>query len=199
MLRSRVIEHIRDDPRTESFHLLYFYVDYEKKQEKPYHTMIATFLQQAQGNSNRYDSDEPLSGKNEEELSTELYRDRKNVYIVIDAVDQLPQGDRFALLDYLNALSHKHLNENNGCRLAVIISSRTRDGCNQLQGKTLFEVQVKHSDNGSDIEQYLEVALRSNLFSETTELKKQVLSSIADKSNGMLEVSLSPPNALQWY
>ncbi|KAL7931114.1 hypothetical protein V8C35DRAFT_329699, partial [Trichoderma chlorosporum] len=165
------------------FHLLFFYVDYEQKENRPYHTMMATFIEQAQSNQSRLVLQGKSYNADRNTLRNILDKDQKQVYIIIDAVDQLPPEQRLELLRDLNDFFKQ---QNRGHRRSVIISSRSRDGCDALPNYNIFELQVTPDDINGDIENYLENKFEmSDLLTKDSELKSLAVDDIVDKSNGL--------------
>ncbi|PNP53170.1 hypothetical protein THARTR1_06380 [Trichoderma harzianum] len=145
--------------------------------------MMMTFIQQAQAQSDQSSAvlQQQNGGTNRHKLRSILEKEKRHVYIVIDAVDQLPKDERGELLKDLNTFREQSAEY----RISIVISSRSRDECSFLPNYTMFEIEVKPDDTSSDIQRYLENRLQlSDLFREDPELKTLVLHDIANKSNG---------------
>ncbi|UKZ47093.1 hypothetical protein TrVGV298_001307 [Trichoderma virens] len=184
-LMSKLIDHIGNNSNAKNFHLLFFYVDYQQKENQPYYAMLETFIQQAQGNEKGSRPQNQKDDTNENKLFRILNEDQKHVCIVIDAVDQLPEIAQSKLIGKLNTIFQERKNNRRKRHLAIIISSRNRDGCKELQNHNLFEIQVNRDDNSDDIRKYLENELPLNRFKNNPKLRDQVLNDIANKSNGL--------------
>ncbi|KAI1377248.1 hypothetical protein F4677DRAFT_459120 [Hypoxylon crocopeplum] len=193
---SRVIECIRKqrtsrttkDP--EAIHLLYFYIGYgdDKQKQQFYRTMLMTFWEQTVMKDGARSSDVfSLSSDEEiqEQVNCLLASAKRDVYIVVDGLDQLPLEGRRKLLNGLNGLVQKHKDAKNEFRLAVAISSRDCTGYDKLREHKLLQIQVQSSDNSRDIRKYLEKKLDSDLFDDRAGLKNRVLSELVEKAKEM--------------
>ncbi|KAI0119661.1 hypothetical protein F4814DRAFT_458849 [Daldinia grandis] len=193
-LISRVIERIRDEWLTEAnpdaIHLLYFYIGYgdDEQNQQLYKTMLMTFCEQVLDGEDARSSDVYGSRPCDEiqhKLNRLLATAQRDVFIIIDALDQLPQEDRRKLLRGLNDLIQERKKEKNEFRLAVIISSRDCTGYDKLREHHISQVQIKPSDNADDIQKYLEMKLDSDLFEDRPDLRERVLYELVDKADGM--------------
>ncbi|UKZ73665.1 hypothetical protein TrVFT333_001315 [Trichoderma virens FT-333] len=160
-------------------------VVYDQKENQPYSAMMETFIQQAQGNKKGSRPQNQNDETDENKLSRILNEDQKHVYIVVDAVDQLPEIAQSKLMGNLNTIFQERKDNRRKHRLAIIISSRSRDGCIELQNHDLVEIQVKPDDNSDDIRKYLKKELPLNRFKNNPKVRDQVLNDIANKSNGL--------------
>ncbi|KAI1387226.1 uncharacterized protein F4822DRAFT_444003 [Hypoxylon trugodes] len=204
-MMSRIIESIYENQfvsrNPDSIHLLYFYVGQgdEKEKDKLYRNMLVTFWQQAikkaEGRPiNIFGGHYPPEFI-ENELHKLLVSSQRDVYIVIDALDQLPHDSQHRLIEGLNSLVQKFKAEKCNGRLSVAISSRDCDGIEHLQTHNLFPVEITAENNKQDIEKYLKQNLRSDLFERKPALRKQVFEELNKKADGMfLWVSLQTSN-----
>ncbi|KAK5988309.1 Ankyrin repeat domain-containing protein 50 [Cladobotryum mycophilum] len=194
-LMSRVIESIRDERITgkgpNAIHLLYFYIGYGKDEQegKLYKEMLMTFWEQAvrtgEAQSSNVFGSQSSNEVIQKQLSQFLATSLRDVYIVVDALDQLHQNDRRDLLKWLNDLVREHKQQENGLRLAVVISSRDCIGYEKLREYDPLQIQITPSDNTSDIRTYLEKTLDSDLFDEEPRLRERVLSELIKEADGM--------------
>ncbi|KAK6952350.1 hypothetical protein Daesc_006886 [Daldinia eschscholtzii] len=193
-LMSRVVERIHDERlaegNPEAIHLLYFYIGYgdDEQNQQLYKTMLITFCEQLLDGEKARSSDIYGSRTCDEiqhKLNGLLARAQRDAFIVIDALDQLPQEDRRKLLRGLNNLVEERKKKKNKFRLAVIISSRDCTGYKTLREHHLLQIHVKPSDNADDIESYLKNKLDSDLFEENPTLRERVLHELSNKADGM--------------
>lgn len=171
--------------------LLYFYVPLgvEEKGDSVYLDMLKTFWEQAIRGPEKRAEDHfgryPSIKHVEEELHELLARSRHDIFIVIDALDQLPHRSHDLLFDGLNTMSEKLQAENKDYRLSLAISSRDRNGIDELQGCGLFTIEVTPWRTQHAIETYLEKKLKSSLLNKQEELKKRIHDELVKQSNGM--------------
>ncbi|KAK8244181.1 hypothetical protein HDK90DRAFT_531290 [Phyllosticta capitalensis] len=188
-LMSRAIEFIREDRKSDSIDLLYFYTgfrDDSKENQSSYKRLLMTFWKQAQDSSGKKLNTNWSEIKIQDELNKVLAAAKRDVYMVIDAIDQLSTSEHFNLRKWLETLVHQHQEEGNQFRLAIIISSRDCFGLDYFREQhEPFNLPVKPEDNFQDIKKYLERNLDSDLFQEEEVLKDQVVLELTKKSNGM--------------
>ncbi|KAI0847664.1 hypothetical protein F5Y00DRAFT_271006 [Daldinia vernicosa] len=193
-LMSRAIEGIREEWLTganpEAIHLLYFYIGYgdDEQNQQLYKTMLMTFCEQVLDGDDARSSDVYGTRPCDEiqhKLNRLLATAQRDVFIVIDALDQLPQEDRRKLLRGLNDLVQERKKEKNEFRLAVIISSRDCTGFDKLREHHILQIQIKPSDNADDIQKYLKMKLDSDLFEDRPDLRERALYELVDKADGM--------------
>ncbi|KAI9896268.1 hypothetical protein N3K66_008440 [Trichothecium roseum] len=194
VLMSRIIhkiQHERSTGRDPSHaHLLYFYVDFHDVADKntQYRQVLTTFWEQASPGLKASDT----FGKNtpavdiQQELHKLLVSSGRDVYIFIDAFEQLEQTSQDQLISGLNALAQKLRvkNDGGGC-LRVVVSSRDCTGTNQLRGHRLLTIEVSAENNGNDINTYLSKTLESALFRRKPRLRQEVLEKLTAKADGM--------------
>ncbi|KAI9642896.1 hypothetical protein NHQ30_008630 [Ciborinia camelliae] len=194
LIRSRVIENVYANrcaaEGPEVIHLLYCFIGYgiDQKEDRLYRDMLLTFLGQATEKSKRQStnikSDSPPESI-EQELLKCLASSKRDIYIIIDALDHLLERSRFVLINALKSLDQKLKDEKSGCRLRVAISSRDCTGMEQLLGYEIFPIEVTTIKNERDIKTYLEKNLKSALFDENPEFRKIVLKELNKKADGM--------------
>lgn len=196
ILRSRIIEHTyarqfaAKGPN--AIHLLYFFVGFGDEQEKDklYRTMLLTFWEQSIKNAEGQSIDTFGNHSAPELIEKELYKllvsSRRDIYILIDALDQLPLNSQYRLIGALNSMVEKFKNDNTcGC-LSVAISSRDCNGIDQLHPHKLFSIEVTAERNERDIQTYLEKSLNSRLLDRNPVLKKKAFDKLNDNADGML-------------
>ncbi|KAI1458354.1 hypothetical protein F4805DRAFT_146462 [Annulohypoxylon moriforme] len=187
LFRSRVIEWVRSQRYTEGsegIHVLYFYLGFENGQKGLlYESMLKTFQEQTKSDTN-YQDDSSL-GPIENDPFEWLYTSERDIYIIIDALDQLPSVSRYFLLAGLHTLAQKLKGKTKSGRLRVAISSRGCDGVRQLQDHNPFLIEVTAEKNKGSIEMYLEEKLKSELFQKEPELRTKVFDVLNEKANGM--------------
>ncbi|KAL4915970.1 hypothetical protein BDW62DRAFT_218954 [Aspergillus aurantiobrunneus] len=190
-LMSRVIESIYQnqsparDPET--IQVLYFYVTWgdDKKHDELYRNILMTFWDQSTGGGplNIFQGS-PLDSM-ETALHDQLVSSKRDTYIVIDSLDQLPSDLRYRLTGTLHTMVRRFKEGACGCRLSVAISSRDKNWINALQPDPVFRIEVTARKNESDIEIYLGKALRSPLFDKKPELRQRVLEELKSRADGM--------------
>ncbi|APA08452.1 hypothetical protein sscle_04g032220 [Sclerotinia sclerotiorum 1980 UF-70] len=195
-LMSRVVESIYQDqfPKRgpDAIHLLYFYIGHEKDQKgDKFRNMLMTFWEQANNKPeelsvNTFGKDCSLQ-KIESQLHSLLASSKRDIYIVIDALDQLPPDSQNQLISGLNTMV-EILKERSGGRLSVAISSSDHTGIDQLREHKLFclfpiEVRPEHSKR--DIKTYLTQKLQSALFRKHPNLRTQVFDKLIKDADGM--------------
>lgn len=169
-------------------HLLHFYIDFpiKEQQEKFYRKMLMTFWEQAKDmewSSSRFGNS--TADEIQEELIQLLATTQRDVYIVIDALDQLHEKDRRKVLKGLNLFVKQHKEKGGQCRLAIIISSRDLTGYGQLQGYNRLEFHIQPHHSANDIKIYFEEELDSDLFDKYLDTKADVLSKLTEAADGM--------------
>ncbi|KAF3061582.1 hypothetical protein GL218_03691 [Daldinia childiae] len=195
-LMSRVIESIYHqfmEQGPETIHLLYFYVGFGDDQEKDtlYRKMLMTFWEQATNESNQQSINTFGNHSTIELIENKLHKfltfSKRNVYLVIDALDQLPLDSQYQILNGLTALAQKLRNETDGSRLSVAISSRDCNGIDQLKTYRVFPIEVTAGRNKRDIEIYLQKCLesKSKLFQKRPDLGEKVFNHLSAKADGM--------------
>ncbi|KAK4079745.1 hypothetical protein Trihar35433_850 [Trichoderma harzianum] len=196
ILMSRVIECIRQNQfrikGPDAVHLLYYYVGFHiednQNTDEPYRDILTTFWEQTINKSrdrstNTYDKYSSLE-KIENTLHEMLVSSKRDIYIVIDALDQLPDVLQERVICGLNALARKLRYEMSSYRLSVAISSRHCNYTDELRTRRLFLVQVTGRKNRQDIKEYLEKNLRSALLDGKPQLKGRLLDELAQKADG---------------
>ncbi|KAI8956817.1 hypothetical protein F5Y11DRAFT_364739 [Daldinia sp. FL1419] len=186
----RFREKLVTDESSDPFHLLYFYIGYgdDEQNRQLYKTMLMTFCEQFLDGDDATSSDVYESHSCDEiqhELNRSLATAERNVFIIIDALDQLPQEDRRKFLRGLNNLVQERKKEKNEFRLAIAISSRDCTGYDKLREHHLSQIHIRPSDNASDIQRYLEMKLDSDLFDDQPELREKALYELTNQADGM--------------
>ncbi|KAI1658394.1 hypothetical protein F4813DRAFT_356663 [Daldinia decipiens] len=188
-LISRIIESISQNqfatrgPNT--IHLLYFYVGLGDGEGKDtlYQKMLMTFWEQATGEK---PSDTSKTGKDAvNQLHDFLASSQRDIYLVIDALDQLPPYSQQDILKSLGSLVQKLKDGTNSCRLSVAISSRDRQDIHQLGTYKRFQIEVTPEKNKRDIERYLGKCLDRPRFEERQELQARVFDYLSKNADGM--------------
>ncbi|KAK7744365.1 hypothetical protein SLS62_010220 [Diatrype stigma] len=131
----------------------------------------------------------------ERELLKLLVSTGRDIYIAIDALDQLPSESQYQLINWLNATA-KTFQDETSCRLSIALSSRDCSGVDQLYMHKLFSIEVTTERNRRDIELYLEKGLnKSKLLQKSPMLRKKVFDRLNQEADGMfLWVSLRTLN-----
>ncbi|KAM6488331.1 hypothetical protein HDV62DRAFT_347542 [Trichoderma sp. SZMC 28011] len=203
ILMSRVIECIHQNQfpikGPDAVHLLYYYVGFHiednQNADELYRDILTTFWEQTINESsdrttNTYNEYSSLE-ETENFLHEMLISSKRDIYIVIDALDQLPNVTQERVICSFNALARKLRYEMSSYRLSVAISSRHCNCTYELRTRRLFPVHVTAEKNRRDIEQYLEENLRSALLDGNPQLKGRLLDELAQKADGIfLWVSL---------
>ncbi|KAJ4860638.1 ankyrin repeats (3 copies) domain-containing protein [Trichoderma breve] len=210
ILMSRVIECIHQNQFSikgpDAVHLLYYYVGFHiednQSTDELYQDILTTFWEQTLNESrdrstntyNEYSSLEEM----ENFLHEMLISSKRDIYMVIDALDQLPDATQERVICGFNALARKLRYEMSSYRLSVAISSRHCNCTDELRTRRLFLVQVTAEKNRRDIEQYLEENLRSALLDGNPQLKGRLLDELTQKADGIfLWVILQASNISQ--
>ncbi|KAI1382848.1 uncharacterized protein F4822DRAFT_440855 [Hypoxylon trugodes] len=192
--KSRVIESIHErrteKQNPEAIHQLYFYIDYgdEKKKKKFFRSRLATFWEQiAQQDADQSNDFISQCSDNEfwNDLNRRLAAAKRDVYIAIDAIDQLPEADNRNILDELTNLARKHKEAQNKFGLAIVITSRGVPDYPALLAYSPAQIEVDPADNVEDIRKYLEKELASRLFDFRPQLRKRVLRELVNRVDGM--------------
>ncbi|KAL7969310.1 hypothetical protein HDV63DRAFT_411060 [Trichoderma sp. SZMC 28014] len=171
--------------------LLYFYVRYGDDQEKEelYRSMWMTFWEQAVGKAEEraiYTFGHDTTPKAiEEELYKVLATSQRNIYMVIDAIDQFNVQSHDLLLQSLSSILIRLGRETDGSHLRVAISSRDCNGIDQLRAHEVFSIEVTAEINQKDIDMYLDKNLMSALFRKKPQLRKQVIEELSKLADGM--------------
>lgn len=177
----------------DAVHLLYYYVGFHiednRNADELYRDILATFWEQTINESrdrttNTYDEYSSLE-EMENTLHELLISSKRDIYIVFDGLDQLPDVTQERVICGFDALARKLRYEMSSYRLSVAISSRHCNCTYELRPRQLFPVQVTAEKNRRDIEQYLEENLRSALLDGNPELKGRLLDELAQKADGM--------------
>ncbi|CAD6446905.1 2cddeab7-f117-426f-9689-20ca9a29a157 [Sclerotinia trifoliorum] len=193
-LMSRVVESIYQDqfPKRgpDAIHLLYFYIEKDQQGDN-FRSMLMTFWEQANNKPeelsiNTFGKDCGVK-KIQNELHSLLASSKRDIYIVIDALDQLSPHSQNQLIIWLNAMVQR-LDEESGGRLSVAISSPDYPDMDQLRAHKLFRlfpIEVTPKHNNPDIKKYLEKNLQSKLFEDQPNLGKQVFDRLINGADGM--------------
>lgn len=191
-----MIQDVRDINKTSdsqeerrTVHLLHYYMDFPTKeqQEQFYREMLMTFWEQTKDiewSSSIFGSN-ATDNEIQEKLNLLLATTQSDVYIVIDALDQLHERGRRKVLKELNFLVKKHKENGGQCRLAIMISSRDLTGYDQLQGYKQLEFRIQPHHSANDIKDYLDEALDSNEFDKYPAIKTEVLTKLTKEADGM--------------
>ncbi|KAK8185867.1 hypothetical protein BC567DRAFT_154647 [Phyllosticta citribraziliensis] len=123
--------------------------------------------------------------KTQADLNRCLARAERDVFIVVDALDQLDKDDQRHFVNGLDALFREHQKSANKCHLAVAISSRESFNYEKLKPHGLKPIRVKHDDNAKDIHLYLEKYLDSDLFQQDRRLKAKVRDALENQADGI--------------
>ncbi|KAK8175879.1 hypothetical protein IWX90DRAFT_124912 [Phyllosticta citrichinensis] len=123
--------------------------------------------------------------KTQADLNRCLARAERDVFIVVDALDQLDKDDQRHFVNGLDALFREHQKSANKCRLAVAISSRESFNYEKLKPHGLKPIRVKHDNNAKDIHLYLEKYLDSDLFQQDRKLKTEVRDALENQADGI--------------
>jgi archaeosine-15-forming tRNA-guanine transglycosylase len=172
--------------------LLYFYVPYgdDQEKEKLYRSMWMTFWEQAIDKAEErsiytFGHDTP-SKIIEEELYKVLVSFQRNIYIIIDAIDQFSVQSHDSLLRSLSSLAIRLKRDTSSFHLRVAISSRDSNGIDQMRSHEVFTIEVTTENNQKDIDTYLEKNLDSVLFRKKPHLRNQVIEQLSKMADGML-------------
>ncbi len=116
----------------DAVHLLYYYVGFHiednRNADELYRDILATFWEQKINESrdrttNTYDEYSSLE-EMENTLHKLLITSKRDIYIVVDGLDQLPEVTQERVICGFNALARKLRYEMSSYRLSVAISSR---------------------------------------------------------------------------
>ena len=156
--------------------------------------MLVTFWQQA---TNRADDRFMNTSGNlpetiEKPLLELLVSSKRDIYIVVDALDQLPTDSQYRLTRWLNTLVEAFKAQVGSGRLNVAISSRDSDDIKQIQTRQVYQIEVTAESNKYDIKRYIERNLESTLLKRQPELAEQVYRKLYEKADGMLVSSIFP-------
>ncbi|KAK8244183.1 ankyrin repeat-containing domain protein [Phyllosticta capitalensis] len=189
-IRSRVIDHVQSNRNPRTIHLLYYYASYGR--HKQYRTMLMTFWEQSSSPDCSISMEAfARSATDDDEIHASLHQHltdvERDVYVVIDALDQLPTEDHYHLLGWLNSLFQQHQKSGSKSCLAVMVTSRNENGCDELPSNHLSRIHVHPNDISEDLREYLDKRLGSALLSkpENPELKERVKESLISKADGM--------------
>ncbi|KAI0855733.1 hypothetical protein F4860DRAFT_529974 [Xylaria cubensis] len=194
-LMSRVIQSIYHDSLevrgSNDICLLYFYVGFgdDKDNDNLFRNMLLTFWEQANNNSaelaiNTFDDSFPVQSISEA-LQKLLTSPQRDIYVFIDALDQLPEDSQYQLIGLLNNLIQKLENRASSSRLFTAISSRDCRRINELRPHTLFWIEVTPESNRSDIETYLMKYLQSSLLKRNPRLRDEAFHKLNKNADGM--------------
>ncbi|KAI0384065.1 hypothetical protein F5Y04DRAFT_278062 [Hypomontagnella monticulosa] len=193
-------EHLHDPICAERLHsstLLLCWPRRRAREDKLYRRMLVTFWQQA---TNRADDRFMNTSGNlpetiEKPLLELLVSSKRDIYIVVDALDQLPTDSQYRLTRWLNTLVDAFKAQVGSGRLNVAISSRDSDDIKQIQTRQVYQIEVTAESNKYDIKRYIERNLESTLLKRQPELAEQVYRKLYEKADGMfLWVSLQVLN-----
>ncbi|KAK5988891.1 Putative ankyrin repeat-like protein [Cladobotryum mycophilum] len=193
ILMSRVVESIREtkiaSQELDAIHLLYFYVGYgdEKQMNQIYKNMLMTFWDQThEDNQNPSDVFQHSSNEDVQKALADFFaKSKRDVYMVIDGLDQLPDEDQFDLLTKLNNIFQEHKQRKSKHKIATIISSRDRIAYEDLREHDAAQIQVGPADNSEDIKTFLTKKFSSRLFNRDLDLKQTVVSELMNKADGV--------------
>ncbi|KAL7797709.1 hypothetical protein V8C43DRAFT_329065 [Trichoderma afarasin] len=193
--RSYMIEYIREKRIMRPFkscHLLYYYVD-KTVTGSSYRNLQQTLWQQADPSDgvqmhvfNNQDSEDSSIL---DELVERLATAQRDVYIIIDGLDQLPRRHRYELLSRLCNLSEKLKGKNTyGVgHLAVAISSQVTPYLDRGKGyDRVFDLRLGPNYISSDIRKYLvNSSSDSTIFMGTTDLRRHSIQAQLDKGTNI--------------
>lgn len=177
----------------DAVHLLYYYVGFHiednQNTDELYRDILTTFWEQTinealDRSTNTYDEYSSLE-EMENTLHKLLISSKRDIYIIVDGLDQLPDVTQERVICGFNALARKLRYEMSSYRLSVAISSRHCNCTDELRTRRLFLVQVTAEKNRRDIEKYLEENLKSVLLDGNSQLKRRLLDELAQKADGM--------------
>lgn len=175
------------DPR-----LLYFYVPFgaEEKSDRVYHDMLKTFWEQAIRGPEKRAVDHFGRRSSIEHVEKELHEllavsQKEDIFIVIDALDQLPHQSHYRLFSGLNTMIQKLYAKKSDRRLRLAISSRDCNGIDKLRGYELSTIEVTPERTQDAIKLYLHMNLKSTLFEEHPELRERTHDELLKQANGM--------------
>lgn len=113
-----------------------------------------------------------------------LYAEHKDVYILIDALDEIPLESRDDVFDILDAIGDQDLPY-----LHLLVTSRDHADIREALTKPLSwnEVVVEKHLVQADVERYVSNTIERNrkLRSLGSDLKQEILHRVAVKGNGM--------------
>ncbi|KAF7931553.1 uncharacterized protein EAE98_004289 [Botrytis deweyae] len=200
-LMSRLIESTYQDRFPMKGHgairLLYFYISDENNPES-YRNMLMTFWDQAVLTTEERSTHTFGNNRDTQFLETKLHELlvslKRDIYIFIDAVDQLYSHSRYQMIMGLNEMVQKFKGTSIN-RISVAISSRDCDGMENLRKHKLFPIEVTAEKSKGDIATYLSKNLHSAVLRRTSKLRQQVYDKLMQKADGMfLWVSLQTLN-----
>ncbi|KAL5086944.1 hypothetical protein Trisim1_008509 [Trichoderma cf. simile WF8] len=193
--RSYMIEYIREKRIKRPFrscHLLYYYVD-KTVTGSSYRNLQQTLWQQADPAdgvqvhvfNNQDNEDSSIL----DELVERLAAAQRDVYIIIDGLDQLPRRHSYELLRRLCNLSEKLKGENTygGGHLAVAVSSQITPFLDRGKGyDKVFDLRLGPNYISSDIRKYLvNSSSDSTIFMGTTDLRRRSIQAQLDKGTNI--------------
>ncbi|KAI0892353.1 hypothetical protein F4806DRAFT_505546 [Annulohypoxylon nitens] len=188
---SKISQDVSDRDSSSSHPVLYFFVDddYDKEPDRLYQSIIITFWEQAIKPIHRQTTDisvrSPIHQPTEHELLELLASSREDIYIIVDALDQLPSQPKSRLLRWLYDLSRSIETGTCNVNLRVAISSRDCKDINQERMSTLFPVEVTAEENTYDIEKFLGKNLNSYLLEQETKLRERVFDELRKHADGI--------------
>ncbi|KAL7904673.1 hypothetical protein GGI35DRAFT_484193 [Trichoderma velutinum] len=183
----------------DAVHLLYYYVGFhigdKQDTDELYRDILNTFWEQMIKETNDRSTNTFDEHSNLEQMENALYKllisSRRDIYIVFDALDRLPDATQERVINGFNVLAQKLRYEMSSYRLSVAISSRDCNYTEKFRTRQLFLVPVTGEKNKCDIEKYLEENLTSTLLDRNPQLKRKLLDELSKKADGMfLWVSL---------
>ncbi|KAL6834611.1 hypothetical protein V8C40DRAFT_261322 [Trichoderma camerunense] len=190
-LQSYMIEYIREKKIMKPFkscHLLYYYVD-KTVTGSSYRNLQQTLWQQAVPadgvQMHVFNNQDSEDSSILDQLVERLVAAQRDVYIIIDGLDQLPRRHSNELLRRLCNLSEKLKGENthSGGHLAVAISSQNTPSFDRGKGyDKVFDLRLRPNYISSDIRKYLgNSSSDSTIFMGTTDLRRHSIQAQLDK------------------
>lgn len=176
---------------------MYFYVGFEGNEGNSWDCMLLTFWDQV---SAGIDEPRPKSftqfddaSEIREELVRLLATNRRRVYIVVDALDQLPQPERRRAIEGLSKLAKDVDSGDRTVRFVTVVSSRQ---CNELKDLAAdakaCEIRVRPHHTKQDIGDFLKQKLDSELLTseglavkEREKLQRKVSDTLEKQADGM--------------
>lgn len=172
-----------------SCHLLYYYVD-KTVTGSSYRNLQQTLWQQADPadgvQMHVFNNHNSTDSSILDELVERLATAQRDVYIIIDGLDQLPRRHSNELLSRLCNLSKKLKGENT-YNLAVAISSQNTPSVDRGKGyDKVFDLRLRPNYISSDIRNYLgNSSGDSTIFMGTTDLRRHSIQAQLDKGTNI--------------
>lgn len=175
---------------------MYYYVEFEGNEDNCWGYIVLTFWDQIcagiaeprQKRFNKYDDPREI----QDDLVRLLVANRRPIYIIIDALDQLSQTERNRTIDGLRGIAKEVDPGDHTTRFVTIVSSRSCNGAQEFAPESGFSIEVKPDDTREDIERFLEHKLKTELLYgvklgavERQELQGEVSDTLKKKANGM--------------